>query len=142
MSNKFYELIHPGGPGGLFKEEGQDGKKLRMKRQKQDKEFKTYEGYMVVFFPKITGIGPAHIFNTDVHTLSNSPEAAKAKYMDRITKGEIWETYADAGWRIRKIRISDLGDAPNQLLTKEGKEEVKRCLEQIKKDREARKAKE
>ena len=102
--HKFYALIHPGGPGGAV------SRKPRMR--KQDKRAKSAEFYAVVFFPKITGIGPAGICHYDINTtISLSPEAAKAKFMDRITKGQKWETYADAGHRIRKVKVLDLGDA-------------------------------
>lgn len=98
---KFYELVHPGGPGGLVL------RKPRMR--KQAKRFKAVEFYAAVFFPKITGIGNAHGWHL-IDTLSQTPEAAKAKYLDGICKGETWATYEDAGWKIRKVKISDLGD--------------------------------
>lgn len=99
---KFYELVHPGGPSGVVL------KKPRMK--KQAKHFKSGEFYAAVFFPKITGIGDALLGWRLMETLSHTPEAAKAKYMDRIVKSETWETYEDAGWKIRKVKVSDLGD--------------------------------
>jgi hypothetical protein len=34
-----------------------------------------------------------------------------AKFLDGIKKDEKWETYADAGYRVRKVRIDDRGDA-------------------------------
>ena len=101
---KFYELVHPGGPGGIV---------LRKPRKrKQAKRAKSVEMYAVVFFPKITGIVSAHVDFYGVRTtLANSPEAAKTLFMDRIAKGEKWKTYHDAGHRVRKIKISDRGDA-------------------------------
>ncbi len=101
---KFYKLVHPGAPGGLV---------LRKPRKrKQAKRAKSAEMYAVVFFPKITGIGPAHVDFYGVRTtLANSPEAAKVLFMDRIAKGEKWKRYAEAGHRVRKIKVLDLGDA-------------------------------
>ena len=101
---KFWELIHPGGIRGVVLE--------KPEMQEQDAEFEPGEFYAAVFFPKITGIGKASaLWPRTVDTLSNSPKAAKVKYLDGIKKGETWETYADAGWRIRKVRVIDLGDA-------------------------------
>ena len=101
---KFYELVHPGGPGGVL------FRKPRMK--KQDRRAKSETMYAVVFFPKITGIGPAEVNHYGIRTtLAQTPEAAKVMFMDRIAKGEKWKTYADAGHRIRKVKIMDMGDA-------------------------------
>ncbi len=100
---KFYELVHPGGPSGIVP--------WKPRMRKQDKRAKPAEMYAVVFFPKITSIGPAQVDFYGVRTtLANSAEAAKTLFMDRIAKGEKWKTYHEAGHRIRKIRISDLGD--------------------------------
>lgn len=72
----------------------------------------SHEGYAVVFFPRITGIGEATLgFPTVWETLSQTSEAAIAKFLDRIAKGQTWETYADAGHKVRKVRIDDMGDA-------------------------------
>ncbi len=104
---KFYELIHPGGYKGYLT------RKPRMKKR-QDRRAKSLEAYVAVFFPKITGIGPATVWRHNVsERMGQTPEAAKMKYMDGICKGETWETYEDAGWRIRRIKIVDLGDAGN-----------------------------
>lgn len=102
---RFWEL-HPDG-GGV---RGLVHKKPKMR--KQDRRAQPGEFYAVVFFPKISGIGRAHLCwpNTS-DTIANSPAAAKAIFMDRIRKGEEWETYAKAGHRIRKIKIIDQGDA-------------------------------
>lgn len=101
---KYYKLIHPGGPGGIMLE--------KPETQEQDKTFKSGGFYAVVFFPKITGLGKARADWPDtIETLSNSPEAAISKFMDGIKKGETWKTYEDAGHRVRKVKISDLGDA-------------------------------
>ena len=104
MKNKYYKLIHPGGPRGFLLE--------KPKRRKQDKKFKSAEFYAVVFFPKITGLGEASArWPNTISTISNSRKAAIVKFMDGITAGETWETYYDAGYRVRKINITDLGDA-------------------------------
>lgn len=108
MASKKFRLyqLHPdgGGPGGVV---------LRKPRpRKQDRRAQSAEMYAVIFFPKITGIGKAHVHFYGVHeSLAQSPEAAKVKFMDRIRKGEKWETYAQAGHRVRKIKIVDMGDA-------------------------------
>ena len=102
---KFYQLVHPGGFTGLLT------RKPRMKKG-QDRRAKSLEAYVAVFFPKITGLGPATVWGHDVSArIAQTPEAAKVKYMDGLAKTETWETYADAGWRIRKIKIVDLGEA-------------------------------
>lgn len=101
---KFYELIHPGSVRGLVL------RKPRMR--KQDRRFKSSEYYAVVFFPKITGLGKADAgWPNTAETLSRSPEAAKAKFMDHIAKSETWGTYEHAGHKIRRVKIVDLGDA-------------------------------
>lgn len=103
-ARKFYELVHPGAPGGIVLE--------KPEMQEQDAEFEPEELFVVVFFPKITGIGPARVWFHKIHgTLAQSPEAAKMRFMDGIKQGEKWETYADAGHRIRRVKIVDLGDA-------------------------------
>lgn len=101
---EYYRLVHPGGPGGLMLE--------KPGLREQDAEFEPGEFYAVVFFPKIGGLGPASAhFPSTITTLSNSPEAAIVKFMDGILQGETWETYHDAGHRVRKVRVTDLGDA-------------------------------
>lgn len=102
---RFYEL-HPdgGGPRGLVT--------FKPKRRKQDRRAKPIEMFAVIFFPKISGIGKATMYFYAVDgTLAQSPEAARVKFMDRIKQGEKWETYAEAGNRIRRVRLIDLGDA-------------------------------
>ena len=102
--SKFYALVHPGAPKGIMT------RKPRMK--KQDRRAKSGEMYAVIFFPKITGLGKAQVnFYGLEGTLSQSPKAAIAKFMDRIKQGETWKTYSDAGHRVRRVRIVDLGDA-------------------------------
>ena len=100
--NKFYKLIHPGAPYGLL---------LRKPRaRKQARRAKSAEMFAVIFFPKITGIMNAQVGFYNLR-LSQTPEAARVKFMDDIKKGEKWATYADAGHRVRRVRIIDLGDA-------------------------------
>ena len=84
----------------------------RPRAQKQDHRAIAFEGYAVVFFPKITGIGKSKLYFYCLETLSNTPEAAKTKFMDRIAPGEKWETYANAGHRVRRIKATDQGDIP------------------------------
>lgn len=102
---KYYELdAKKHGVGGLIT--------IRPTRRKQDKRALATEFYAVVFFPKINGIGKAEIDFWDLHdTLSQSPEAARVRFMDKIRQGEKWEDYANAGHRIRRVKITDLGDA-------------------------------
>ena len=102
--NKFWALVHPGAPGGVVRE--------KPEMRQQDAEAEPVEMYAVVFFPKITGIGPAALnFYGLQGTLSNSPEAARVRFMDRMAAGQKWETFSEAGHRIRKVRVTDLGDA-------------------------------
>lgn len=102
---KFYVLnaVKDGIGGGTYK---------KPRERKQDKRAKPGKMYAVVFFPKITGIGKARVDFWGLHrTLAQSPKAAIAKFMDSIRQGEKWSTYAEAGHRVRKVRISDMGPA-------------------------------
>jgi hypothetical protein len=103
--DKFWQLVHPGSVKGLVY--------VEPKFREQDKEAAPLECYGVVFFPKITGIGDARVgFFHFSSTLSQTPEAAIAKFIDGVGGGrEAWATYHDAGHRVRKLRIVDLGDA-------------------------------
>lgn len=83
-----------------------------LRYRKQDKKATGEVGYAVVFFPRIKGIGRAHLGLRLRETLSFSPEAAISKFMDRIARSETWETYYKAGNKVRKIKLTDLGDAP------------------------------
>jgi len=102
--NRFFALCHPGAPGGIVMEEPAP--------QRQDSEAEPADLYAVVFFPRISGIGPAEVnFYGLEARLAQSPEAAIVKFMDGIAPGKTWETYHHAGHRVRKLRITDLGDA-------------------------------
>lgn len=101
---QFFAFVHKGAPLGVTYK--------RPKLRAQDKRAKPNTMYAVVFFPKINSLGPAKIYFYQLReTLSQSPEAARVRFMDKIRQGEKWATYADAGHRVRKIRITDLGDA-------------------------------
>lgn len=79
-------------------------------RRKQDRRAKPLDGYAVFFFPKINGIGPAEIWhNAATGSLSATPAAAIAKHLDGIVG--TWAEAQRAGWRVRKVRVNDLGDA-------------------------------
>lgn len=84
----------------------------KMKPRKQDRRASPGEGYAVIFFPRYTRLGKAavHFFGVE-RSLSNSPEAAISKFMDGIAKSETWQGMSKAGHRVRKVRITDLGDA-------------------------------
>lgn len=102
---KFYSLDSKRhGVGGVIT--------TKPRRRAQDKRAKAESYFAVVFFPKIEGIGRARLsYHRVLSTLSGSAEAAKMKFMDGIARGEKWETYARAGHRVRRIKLSDLGDA-------------------------------
>lgn len=103
-TQKFWALVHPGGPRGIVHKEP--------KMQEQDQFALPTEGYAVAFFPKIDCLGPAMLSWPRVEqTFSQTPEAAIAKFMDGIVKGEKWETYQEAGHRVRRLCVTDLGDA-------------------------------
>lgn len=104
---KYWQLLKPAGVGGVVT------KKPRLR--KQDRRAKPGEMYAVIFFPRISSLGPAGIHFFEISgTLAQSPEAARIRFMDRIKQGESWESYHKAGHRIRRVRITDLGDAPRQ----------------------------
>src|SRR4051812_9330898 len=93
--SRFYALIHPQGLRGSVR-----AKKMRMR--KQDRRFKPEEFFLAVFFPKITNLGRASIWGLHtMNTLSETPEMAKAKFMEGKDRAEdeTWERYEDAGWR-------------------------------------------
>lgn len=101
---KFYSLSHKKhGIGGCQYTEP--------KPRKQDKRFTHGIAYAVVFFPKYKlGSGRAIWWNACKESIAQTKEAAIAKFMDSIAKGEKWETYKNAGWKVRKIKITDMGD--------------------------------
>lgn len=86
------------------------------KPRKQDRRAKPWEGYAVIFFPqyKIGFKAEIGMMSTE-ETLSQTPEAARVKYADRIGGPEHpakkWAHYHKAGHRVRRIRIVDLGPA-------------------------------
>jgi hypothetical protein len=102
--HKFWELRHPGALRGVLPEEPAF--------REQDATAEPVEHYAVVFFPKITGIGHADLrWPSVLETLSRTPDAAICKFLDRLVHGKKWETYHDAGHRVRRVLITDLGDA-------------------------------
>jgi len=87
-----------------------------IKEREQDAVAEPWEGYVVAFFPKIEGIGSARVsYAGPPHTLAQTPEAAISKFMDGVCStgpgSSDWAGYHDAGHRVRKVRIIDLGDA-------------------------------
>lgn len=77
--------------------------------REQDIQAEECVGHMVVFFPKFTKIGKAAIWKSNIDTFSNSPEAAKTKFLDSLADGEDWDKYEAAGWKIRRVRVVDAG---------------------------------
>ena len=83
-----------------------------IKWREQDKEAEAHDYYVVVFFPKINLSFKATLKGWHfVDTLSCSREAAVMKFLDNKPEGETWATYETAGWRVRKVHVTDLGDA-------------------------------
>lgn len=86
------------------------------KKRKQDRRAKPMEGYAVVFFPQYKLGWKAQMGFCDTEeTISQTAEAARVKYADRIGgkdhPAKKWEEYHAAGHRVRRIRIIDLGPA-------------------------------
>lgn len=107
---KYYGIRSKYGVGGVVL-----GKPVRVA---QDKRAKPGHGYAAVFFPKIKQIGPACIWTrTLVETFSQTKAAAIVKYVDGVgrrkgeSKAAVWEQYHRAGWRIRKVKITDMGES-------------------------------
>lgn len=107
---KWYELDHKiHGIGGLSPK--------YPKRRKQDRRAKAWEGYAVIFFPQyeMSGMRAEVGFLETQETLSQTAEAARIKYADRIggtgNPDKKWEEYNKAGHRVRRVRIIDLGPA-------------------------------
>ncbi len=102
MPKKFYSLDHKKhGIGGVTS--------IKPARRKQDAKAKSSIRYAMVFFPKIDGIGPATL-DWDVK-LTMRPESADVVFMDNIARDDDLKTYKSAGWRLRKIKLIDMGDA-------------------------------
>lgn len=84
-------------------------KKFDITMRKQDKKFPTEIFYAAVFFPKIkdmkTHCAPYIIRETSAYTAAK----AKALFLARTIGG--WKKYQSAGWKIRKIKIMDMGPA-------------------------------
>lgn len=81
------------------------------KLRKQDRRAKAVEMYLVAFFPRFTGIGRAAIWHTQAaHDLASSPETAIAKHMDCMAAEHTWDKARKAGWRLRRVKIIDMGD--------------------------------
>lgn len=86
------------------------------KKRKQDRRALPWEGYVVEFFPQYRLGWKAQLgFNSAIETLSKTPEAARVRYADSIGGAEHpakkWDTYYQAGHRVRRVRLIDLGPA-------------------------------
>ena len=88
--------------------------KFPIKPRKQDHRAKPWYGYAVILFPQYELGWKATIgFHGTQETLSQSAEGARVKYADRIGGKESpdkkWARYHNAGHRVRKVKIIDLG---------------------------------
>ena len=88
----------------------------RLKRRKEDRRAAPWEGYAVIFFPQYNiGIKASVGFSSTEETLSQTAEAARVKFADRIGgkdhPDKKWKGYHKAGHRVRRVRIIDLGPA-------------------------------
>lgn len=107
--HKWYELDpKKHGVGGLIH--------LKPTPRTEDRRAKSWEGYAVIFFPQYKIGWKAQVgFNETEETLSQTAEAARIKYADRIGGAEKpdkkWKDYHRAGHRVRRVRIIDLGPA-------------------------------
>ena len=86
------------------------------KKRKEDKLATHLEGYAVVFFPQYKLNFRASIWDQNIlETLSKTPETAIVKFCDRIggkkTLKQKWKQYSEAGHRVRKVKIIDMGKA-------------------------------
>lgn len=79
--------------------------------RKQDKRAKSFECFAVVFFPRVRGLWRAAIYQDVFDKLAQTPAAARAKFLDGLAPLQSWRQYHRAGHRIRRIKITDLGDA-------------------------------
>jgi hypothetical protein len=106
---KWYELdFKKHGIGGLTT--------TKPKRRKEDRRAKSWEGYAVVFFPQVELSFKAQVgFMGTVETLSQTAEAARVKYADKIggpdSPDKKWTEYQVAGHRVRRVKIIDMGPA-------------------------------
>lgn len=92
------------GIGGMIRGE--------IKWREQDKVAEPHEYFAVVFFPKIDLSFKASLEGLRLQdTISNSSVAAVTKFIDGMRSGGTWEKYENSGWRIRRILVTDLGDA-------------------------------
>jgi hypothetical protein len=81
---------------------------------RKTKRAKPLEGYVVAFFmrPEVGKQEPIILSHVIRETLSTTPQMARLKWCDNVHQGQReWKKYQRAGHRIRKIRITDLGDA-------------------------------
>jgi hypothetical protein len=103
-ARKFYILDHKkDGVGGVVT--------TKPTTRKQDRRASPEFMYAVIFFPKISGIGKASVnFFAIRDTLSATPAAARVRFLDRLAKGCTWAQYARAGHKVRRVKITDVGD--------------------------------
>lgn len=78
--------------------------------REQDEQAIAEEFFAVVFFPRLELLGPARVNFFGLH-LSQSREAAIVKFLDSMALEQTWEEYERAGHKVRRVRVTDLGDA-------------------------------
>ena len=89
------------GVGGLVKG--------RLRERKQDRRAKPLEMYAVAWFPKYTRLGPARLTHWQaIPSMAHTPELAIAKFLDGTPNK--WDSLYEAGWRVRRVKLSDIGD--------------------------------
>lgn len=80
--------------------------------REQEKEFPPEEMYCVVFFPRVSGMPTVVIYPYMLQsTAASTPEKAKMLFVGGLGGDAGWDQYAEAGWKVRKVRVVDLGDA-------------------------------
>ena len=79
--------------------------------REQDAEFPAEEMYCVVFFPRVSGMPTAVSPYMLQSTAASTPEKAKMLFVGGLGGDAGWDEYAEAGWKVRKVRVIDLGDA-------------------------------
>ena len=79
--------------------------------REQDAEFPAEEMYCVVFFPRVAGMPTAVSPYMLQSTAASTPEKAKMLFVGGLGGDAGWDEYAEAGWKVRKVRVIDLGDA-------------------------------